>query len=321
MSEQVLALSGGIGGAKLALGLSKILDPQELVIVANTGDDFEHLGLYICPDIDTLLYTLSGVSNTTTGWGLAEETWSFMQAVQKDNPDEAWFQLGDKDLETHRYRTQRLVEGATLTDLTAELAQRFQVRPVVLPMSDNPVRTYLLAENATGTSWLSFQEYFVKQRCEPRVHAIEYRGSAEATVSLQLETALTEGTMQAVILCPSNPFLSIDPILAVPGMKKLLRACAAPVIAVSPVVGGQALKGPTAKIMKELGMVADVATVAGHYVDFIDGLVIDLQDQDELERVRAMGMSATVTNTVMVSLEDRMQLARDALNFAAELTG
>jgi len=318
MNEQVLALSGGIGGAKLALGLSNVVDPEDLLIVVNTGDDFEHQGFYICPDIDTLLYTLGGVSNTTTGWGRADETWTFMQALQKDHPDEAWFQLGDKDLETHRFRTQELAEGRTLTEVTADLAQRFQLAPSVLPMSDDPVRTYVLAESDAGEHWLPFQEYFVKLRCKPRTRRIEFRGSAEASVSSRLKTALTERTTRAVVLCPSNPFLSIDPILAVPGIKKLLRDCGAPVIAVSPVVGGRALKGPTAKIMHELGLASDVAAIAEHYHDVIDGLVIDRQDQGELERLQAMGIRATITNTVMVSLEDRIQLATDVLNFASK---
>jgi LPPG:FO 2-phospho-L-lactate transferase len=319
MKGQVLALSGGIGGAKLALGLSKILDPEDLLIVANTGDDFEHQGFYICPDIDTLLYTLGGVSNTATGWGRAAETWSFMKALQKDNPDEAWFQLGDKDLETHRYRTQELADGRNLSEVTAGLARRLQVAPSVLPMSDDPVRTYVLAESDVGEHWLPFQEYFVKLRCKPRTRRIEFRGSAEASVSSRLKTALTESATRAVVLCPSNPFLSIDPILAIPGMKKLLRDCGAPVIAVSPMVGGRALKGPAAKIMHELGLVPDVAAIAEHYHDVIDGLVIDRQDQGELRRLQAMQVSATVTNTVMVSLEDRIQLATDVLNFASKL--
>lgn len=319
MSEQVLALSGGIGGAKLALGLSKILGPEELLIVANTGDDFEHMGLYICPDIDTLLYTLSGVSNTATGWGRAEETWSFMQTVQQDHPDEAWFQLGDKDLETHRYRTEALASGSTLTEVTASLVRRFQIGASIVPMTDDPVHTFVLGESDAGKHWLPFQEYFVRLRCEPRTRCIEFRGREEAAVSPQLEDAITAGRIRAVVLCPSNPYLSIDPILAVPGMKKLLRACKAPVIAVSPVVGGRALKGPTTKIMQELGLVPDVTTIAEHYRGIIDGLVIDEKDRGALETVQAMGISATVTNTIMLTPEDRTQLARDVLNVAAEL--
>ena len=315
----MLALSGGIGGAKLALGLAEVLDPDELQVLVNTGDDFEHLGLYICPDIDTMLYTLGGVSNATTGWGRAQETWSFMEALQNEDPEQAWFRLGDKDLETHRYRTRALASRSTLSEVTANLARQFQVGPSVVPMSDDPVRTYVLADTGAGKHWLPFQEYFVRHQCEPRIHRIEYRGSRQATVPQQLATTLTARRTRAVVLCPSNPFLSIDPILAVPGTRKLIRACGAPVVAVSPLVGGRALKGPTAKIMKELGMVADVAAIADHYRGIIDGLVIDQQDRGELERVQATGVRVALSNTVMVSLEDRKQLARDVLSFAARI--
>ncbi len=321
MSGQVLVLSGGVGGAKLALGLSKILEPEELLIVANTGDDFEHMGFYICPDIDTLLYTLGGVSNTETGWGRAEETWSFMQNLQQNHPEQAWFQLGDKDLETHRYRTEVLASGKTLTEVTASLARRFQIGASILPMTDDPMQTFVLAESDAGKQWLPFQEYFVRQRCEPRICSIEFRGRDNAALSPQLEGAITGGRIRAVVLCPSNPYLSIDPILAVPGMKELLRACKAPVIAVSPVVDGKALKGPTTKIMQELGLVSDVTTIAEHYRGIVDGLVIDEKDSGALETVQAKGISATATNTIMLTLEDRIALARDVLKFAVELAG
>jgi len=318
LKERVIALSGGIGGAKLALGLANILDPQDLMIVANTGDDFEYMGLPVCPDTDTLLYTLGGICNTETGWGRAEETWAFMEALEKESPNQAWFRLGDKDIETHRYRKQALADGNTLTKVIADLAQQFGVSQTIVPMSDDPVHTWVLAETEAGIDWLPFQEYFVKHQCGPRIHRIEYRGSQLAAVSPQLEAALTTPNTRAVVICPSNPFLSIDPILAVPGMVNLLRNCHAPVIAVSPVVGGRALKGPTAKIMKELGMAVDVAAIAEHYLGIIDGLVIDDQDRDQLESVQTMGVPTMVTNTVMVSLEDRKQLARDILSFAVE---
>jgi len=319
VNNRVIALSGGIGGAKLALGLAKVLDADELVVVANTGDDFEHLGFTICPDTDTLLYTLGGVSNEAAGWGRADESWSFMEALKQSDPDNAWFLLGDKDLETHRYRTQALANGSKLTEITANLASEFKVAPAILPMSDDPVRTFVLAENETGTSWLPFQEYFVKLQCEPRMLKVEYRGSQQAGVSPQLKQALTEHVPRAIVICPSNPFLSVDPILSVPGMVDLLRGCGAPVIAVSPVVGGQALKGPTAKIMQELGMTVDVTAIAEHYRGIIDGLVIDGQDRGQIVPVQETGIKAMVTNTVMVSLEDRKQLARDVLRFASSV--
>jgi LPPG:FO 2-phospho-L-lactate transferase len=320
VKELVIALSGGIGGAKLALGLSKVLDPDELLVVANTGDDFEHLGFTICPDTDTLLYTLGGISNEAAGWGRADETWSYMDTLKQEDPKQAWFLLGDKDLETHHYRRKALANGRNLTEITAHLAHEFQVGPAILPMSNDPVRTVVLAETETGQEWLSFQEYFVRLRCEPRIRQIEYRGVQHAGIPPQLEAALTAGTIRSVVICPSNPFLSIDPILAVPGMVDLLRGCGAPVIAVSPLVGGQALKGPTAKIMKELGVAVDVMAIANHYRGIIDGLVIDQQDREELQRVQASGIEVAVTNTVMVSLEDRKQLGRDILRFAEEIS-
>jgi len=258
------------------------------------------------------------VNNEAAGWGLADETWSYMEVLKQRAPEQAWFLLGDKDLETHRYRKEALANGSNLTQVTANLARKFQVGPTILPMSNEPVRTFVLAETGDGLNWLPFQEYFVKYQCQPRIHRIEYRGSQQARVSPHLEAALAVSKTRAVVLCPSNPFLSIDPILAIPGMIELLRSCGAPVIAVSPVVGGQALKGPTAKIMDELGMTVDVAAIAGHYRDVIDGLVIDQQDQSQLEQVQGMGVRVTVTNTVMVSLEDRKQLGRDVLGFAAD---
>jgi len=318
VKEQVIALSGGIGGAKLALGLANTLDSDELLVVANTGDDFEYMGFPVCPDTDTLLYTLGGVCNTETGWGRAQETWSFMEYLEREDPEQAWFRLGDKDIETHRYRKKALATGRTLTEITADLAQQFNVGQAIIPMSNDPVRTWVLAETADGQDWLPFQEYFVKYQCEPRIQQIEYRGCQHAGLPPQLEAAIAARETRAVVICPSNPFLSIDPILAVPGMVELLRSCGAPVIAVSPVVGGRALKGPTAKIMNELGMAVDVSAIAEHYRGVIDGLVIDEQDREQLGSVLAMGIQVAVTNTVMVSLEDREQLARDVLSFEVE---
>ena len=318
--SRVIALSGGVGGAKLALGLSRILMPDDLTIVANTGDDFEHLGFYICPDIDTLLYTLGGVCNTETGWGRADETWQFMEELKSTNTEEAWFLLGDKDLETHLYRTAALGRGDSLTDVTARLAAKFGVLPRIVPMSDDPVRTHVLADMAGEERWFPFQEYFVRYRCEPRTLRIEFRGCTDAAVSPQLLSAFEADSVKAVIVCPSNPYLSIDPILAVPGIRGLIESCAAPVVAVSPVVAGHAIKGPTAKIMQELGLQSDVETIARHYDGLIDGLVIDREDAGEADRVEAHGIRVTVTNTVMRSLSDRKQLASDVLEFAAAST-
>ena len=321
MTEAVIALSGGIGGAKLALGLSRALPPQELLLVANTGDDFDHLGFHICPDIDTLIYTLGGVSNTELGWGRADETWTFMEELRKQDPEQAWFLLGDKDLETHRLRRDALQAGMSLTEATARLARHYGAGSdgagaTILPMSDDPVRTWLQVEDEAGSRWLPFQEYFVKLQCRPVIRQIEYRGASRANLSPPLRTALQAGRIRALILCPSNPFLSIDPILAVPGLRRLLQDSGAPIVAVSPLVGGRALKGPTAKIMGELGLATDVLAVAAHYRGLIDGLVIDREDAGLRPRLLEEGLQVAVTDTVMRSLEDRVQLARDVLGFA-----
>ena len=320
MKPRVLALSGGIGGAKLMLGLAQVVEGDGLLIVANTGDDFEHLGYLICPDIDTLLYTLSGRSDTTRGWGLADETWIFMEGLRREQPQQAWFLLGDKDLETHRFRAQALSNGATLSEVTAALAQRFGVGSCIVPMSDDPVRTYLLASLDGAEVWLPFQEYFVKHRCEPAIRRIEYRGSREAAIQARLPDVQAAG-LEAVIVGPSNPFLSIDPILALPGMAQRLRAFGVPVIAVSPIVGGRAIKGPTAKIMQELGMAVDVVSVASHYRGLIDGLVIDHADCDARGAIEAMGIEVMVQATVMVTLHDRVRLAQACMDFAAHCRG
>lgn len=318
---RVIALSGGIGGAKLALGLDRVLPPQELLLVANTGDDFDHLGFHICPDIDTLIYTLGGISNTALGWGRADETWAYMEDLRKHDPEQAWFLLGDKDLEAHRLRRDALQAGMTLTEATARLARRHGVGPAILPMSDDPVRTWLQVEDEAGTRWLPFQEYFVKLQCRPAIRRIEYRGAAQANLSPPLRSALQAGRARALILCPSNPFLSIDPILALPGMRRLLQDAGAPIVAVSPIVGGRALKGPTAKIMDELGLATDVLAVAAHYRGLIDGLVIDREDAGLQPRLQDGGLQVAVTSTVMRSLDDRVQLARDVLDFADAIAG
>jgi LPPG:FO 2-phospho-L-lactate transferase len=295
-----------------------VVEGSDLLVVANTGDDFEHCGFHISPDIDTLLYTLAGLSDTQRGWGLGGETWTFMEDLRREDPEQAWFQLGDKDLKTHRFRTRALAGGATLTEVTGALARRFGVRANIVPMSDDPVRTFVLADSAGGASWLPFQEYFVKHRCEPVIRRIEYRGSRNAAPQREL-AGVQAGDIAAVLLGPSNPFLSIDPILSVPGMAVQLRSYGAPVIAVSPIVAGRALKGPTAKIMQELGLSVDVLSVAAHYRGLIDGLVIDREDAGLQPRLQAEGLQVAVTDTVMRSLDDRVQLARAVLAFADAL--
>ena len=309
----VLALCGGVGGAKLALGLYKHLAPGALSVAVNTGDDFEHLGLHISPDIDTVLYTLSGTDNPDTGWGRADETWTFMAALEALG-GETWFRLGDGDLALHVERTRRLGAGESLSEVCAAFARRFGLDARILPMTGDPLRTVV----HTPDGPLPFQHYFVRERCEPRVTGVTFDGAEAARPNPEILRALADPALGAVVICPSNPYLSIDPILAVPGMRIALGACPAPVVAVSPVVGGRAVKGPTAKIMAELGVPVTNAAIAAHYEGLIDGLVLDRADAAE---AAALGVPALVTETVMTSLEDRIALAAATLGFAAELDG
>jgi LPPG:FO 2-phospho-L-lactate transferase len=311
LDGHVIALCGGVGGAKLAFGLARVLGPGRLTIVCNTGDDFEHLGLHVSPDIDTVVYTLSELSDRERGWGLAGETWNFMDQVRRFGGAD-WFNLGDRDLAMHVQRTQRLRAGERLTTITAALSGALGIAHRLLPMSDEPVRTYV----ETDAGDLPFQQYFVRERCEPRVRSIRFEGAAAARMSPELTETLTR---RNVIVCPSNPYLSIDPILAVPGLREGLAATGAPVVAVSPIVGGEAIKGPTAKLMRELAVDPSGVSVARHYRGLLDGLIIDEMDAAEAARIEAEGLAALVTGTVMQSDEDRIRLAREALAFAARL--
>jgi len=301
----VLALSGGIGGAKLVLGLYRILPPGVLTVVANTGDDFEHLGLSISPDLDTLLYTLAGIDNAETGWGRREETWSFMAALETLG-GETWFKLGDGDLAIHVERTRRLAAGESLSSITDDLRQRLMITARLLPMTDDRVRTRLRTEEG----WLDFQDYFVRQGASPVVHEIYYAGASAAQANSDFLAALADENLEMVVICPSNPFLSIDPILSLPGVRAALRACRAPVVAVSPIIGGNAVKGPTAKIMAELGVSVCAVAVARHYADILDIYVADEADTGE---VGELGIPVRLTRTLMRTLEDRDALARAVL--------
>jgi LPPG:FO 2-phospho-L-lactate transferase len=304
----VLALSGGIGGAKLALGLYRILPAGGLTVVANTGDDFEHLGFVISPDIDTLLYTLAGLDNPELGWGRSGETWTFMKALGSLG-GETWFNLGDGDLATHVERTRRLAVGESLSEITDDFRRRLGISARLLPMSNDRLRTRL----RTAEGWLDFQDYFVRQRCAPVVREIAFVGSDTARPQPTFLAALTDGNLRAVVICPSNPFISIDPILSLPEVREALQACAAPVIAVSPIIGGKAVKGPTAKMMAELSLPVDAAAVARHYGDILDLYVADETDANEM---RDLGVPVTLARTLMQSLEDREALARVVLEAA-----
>src|SRR3984885_5480867 len=304
--DLVVALSGGIGGAKLALGLSRILKPDSLLVVANVGDDFEHLGLHISPDADTLMYTLAGLDNTKLGWGRQDETWAFMETLSSLGGDD-WFRLGDRDLAVHVERTRRLGQGDSLSAITADFCRRLGVGPRVIPATDDRLRTRL----RTDEGWLDFQDYFVLLQCRPVMHELAFDGTADARPHPDLLAALGDERLRAVVICPSNPFISVEPILAVLGMRQALLGCTAPVIAVSPIIGGRAVKGPTAKMMMELGIIPSAAAVAKRYGDLLDGYVIDSGDAQE---AAGLALPVTLAPTLMTSLADRDALARVVLD-------
>jgi LPPG:FO 2-phospho-L-lactate transferase len=308
-TRRYLAITGGVGGAKLALGLCRLLDADKLAFVVNTGDDFQHLGLHISPDIDTLVYTLSGESNPDTGWGRRDESWQFMEALTALG-GETWFRLGDRDLAMHIERTRRLAAGESLTCVTAELASSLGIEHRILPMSDDPVHTRVLTDGGA----MDFQHYFVRDRCEPVVNGFEFGNVDSAHINPEIDRYLADPALAGVILCPSNPFVSVDPILAVPGMRQRLEQCPAPIIAVSPVVGGAAIKGPTVKMMEELSVPNTASWVADHYRHFLNGFVLDNVDAGLIDEIEALGMKVSVTQTVMESLDDRVKLARVCLD-------
>lgn len=308
MAAEVVALSGGVGGAKLALGLSRILPDGALTVIANTGDDFRHLGLAISPDIDTLTYVLAGLDDTARGWGRRDETWTFMAAL-RDLGGEDWFNLGDGDLALHVERTRRLAAGATLGEVTAGIASRLGIATRILPMTNDPVATRL----RTDEGWMDFQPWFVGRRCEPAVHEVAFVGAAAARPAPGVLEALAGPELAAIVICPSNPFVSVDPILAVPGIRAAMVAAAAPVVAVSPIIAGAAVKGPTAKMMRELGAAPSAAEVAARYAGLVDVFVADAADGAV---PMPPGMALVSAPTLMQSLEDRERLAAIVLEAA-----
>lgn len=310
----ILALAGGVGGARLALGLAEVSSPADLSIVVNTGDDFEHLGLHVSPDLDTVMYTLAGINDTAQGWGIAGETWSFMGALGRLG-GETWFRLGDCDLATHVTRTRALHAGQSLSSVTSMLCAKLGVTHPVAPMSDDPVRTVV----HTSEGPLAFQDYFVRPRAQPQVTALSYEGAAAARISPAFDAALREPALAGVVICPSNPYLSIAPLLALPGVREALTQRRVPVVAVSPIVGGRALKGPAAKIMQELGAEPSAVAVAAHYRGLIDALIIDDADTHLRKQVAALGIEPVVTQTVMRDGAARRALAESALTAVARL--
>ncbi len=307
---KVVALAGGVGGARLADGLAQIMPPEDLTILVNIGDDFEHLGLKICPDLDTVCYTLAGLANPATGWGRLGETWNALEGlIQLGGPD--WFQLGDRDLGTHLERTRRLHAGQSLSQITRHFCKVWGVGPIVLPASDDSVPTWVYTEEGD----LPFQEYFVQRQCQPRVTAFRFTGIDQARPAPGALEALEAASL--VVICPSNPWVSIDPILALPG----LRAAVAtrPVVAVSPIIGGQAVKGPAAKMYAELGIEPSALAVAQHYRGLLAGFVCDQVDAELEAAVAELGIKTLVTNTWMKTTDDRRHLALEMLKFGESL--
>ena len=315
ITGDVLALSGGVGGAKLARGLARVLPAGKLTVVCNSGDDFQHLGLQICPDLDSVTYGLAGLADAERGWGRDGETWQFMDSLRRlGGPD--WFNLGDRDLALHVWRTHRLGQGMSLSRVTAEVCAQFGITQCILPMSDAAVRTLLETDQGT----LEFQDYFVRRRAVPRVTALRYVGAAEAGLPGEMAERIAAGWSPAcVVVCPSNPYLSIDPILAMPAWRDWLFGLACPIVAVSPIVGGHALKGCAGKMLQEFGHDVSALSVARHYAGLIDGLVIDELDRELLPGVESVAGAAVCAPTVMRDDATRDALARQVLQLAATL--
>ncbi|UYN95605.1 MAG: 2-phospho-L-lactate transferase [Enhydrobacter sp.] len=308
---RLLALAGGVGGAKLALGLASILPAERLTVVVNTADDFEHLGLAICPDLDTVMYTLGGVANPDTGWGRRDESWAVMEAIGALG-GETWFRLGDKDLAVHIERSRRLRAGEPLSMVTHDLARRLGVRPTLLPMSDDPVRTMV----ETNRGELAFQDWFVRLRCEPVVKSVRFAGVGTAAPHPILSDL---ANLHGVVICPSNPFVSVGPILALPGVRDALAGAGVPRVAVTPIVGGQAVKGPAAKMLAELGHDVSAVGVARYYTGLIDGFVLDAMDSNLAPSIETLGLKVRVTDTMMRDDADKRRLAAATLDFVDEL--
>ena len=309
----IVALAGGVGGAKLADGLMRCIG-SELTVIVNTGDDFEHLGLAISPDLDTVMYTLAGIANPQTGWGIAGESWHALDQIARlGGPD--WFRLGDRDLATHILRTQRLRTGERLTAVTVDLCRALGIAVRVLPMTDDAVHTVL----HSGNERYAFQDYFVRLKCAVPISALTFEGAGAAHPSVEAIAALAAPALRAIMLCPSNPYLSIDPILAVPGMRELMTNAGVPIVAVSPIIGGAAVKGPAAKIMAELGHTPSVIAVARHYRGLVHGMMIDTVDAHLADEIEALGMRTRISPILMRNSEDRQRLAAACLTFAQEL--
>ncbi|MCB9136192.1 MAG: 2-phospho-L-lactate transferase [Anaerolineales bacterium] len=305
----IVALAGGVGGAKLADGLAQILPPENLTVIVNTGDDFEHLGLKICPDLDTVCYTLAGLANPVTGWGLAGESWNALEGIAMLGGPR-WFGVGDRDLGTHLERTRRLRAGQVLSQITRDFCKAWGVQPNVLPMSNEDVPTIVQTDEGD----LAFQEYFVRRQCHPRVKGFRFEGVQAARAAPGVLEALERA--DAIVICPSNPWVSVDPILAIRGIKERIGT-RQKVVAVSPIIAGQTVKGPAAKMYAELGVEPSALAVARHYGGLLEGFIFDKQDEQSLDEVRALGIRPLVTDTLMKTPADRKRLAGEVLDFIA----
>lgn len=309
MNGAIVALAGGVGGAKLVLGLTLAVAPEAITVVVNTADDLELYGLHVSPDLDTVMYTLAGLADPEQGWGVVSDTTQALDMLERYGHP-AWFRLGDRDIGTHLLRRELLHQGQSLTEVTRRLCQALGIRTTVLPMTDAPVRTKVI----TGEGELDFQDYFVARRADVPISGVRYEGIDDAQPAREVLTALAGA--RAVVFCPSNPYVSLGPILDLPGIREAIRSAPGPKIAVSPLVGGVALKGPAAKMMRELGEEPSAAGVARRYVDLLDGFVLDEMDRDEADTIEGMGLRVQVTNTIMNRSEEKTQLAREVLEFS-----
>ncbi len=312
--NNLIAISGGIGGAKLCYGLDQILQPEQLRVIANTGDDFLYLGFYISPDIDTLIYTLAGVNNKETGWGREDETWKTHNVLGELGADN-WFKLGDKDLALHLHRSKALKNGETLTSITQDIAERFKLKNIILPMSDHIIQTVVDTDKGS----MPFQEYFVKESTTPKVREISFESKHPKTTKEVLE-AINDPELSGFLIAPSNPYLSIDPILSIDKIKQTIMHSNKPRVAVSPIIGRDSVKGPTAKIMQEMGLEVNVMTIANHYENLIDGLIIDNTDEEYIQAIESFGIKVKVTNILMHDNDDKTRLAEEAIEFLNELS-
>jgi LPPG:FO 2-phospho-L-lactate transferase len=300
---KIVALAGGVGGAKMVDGFAQLLSPEDLTIIVNTGDDFEHLGLYISPDLDTVCYTLAGLANHDTGWGRLGDTYSALENIlHLGGP--GWFHIGDKDFATHIERSRRLHEGHLLCQITQNFCQAWGVRQMVLPMSNQPVHTMV---STVEYGEMAFQEYFVHQNCGPKVKGFRFEGIDLADPAPGVMDALVNS--DAIVLCPSNPWVSIDPILALGGLRSVIAGKT--VVAVSPIIGGLSVKGPAAKMFTEMGIKPSALAVKDHYSDLLSGFVLDFIDAD---MAREFSIPITITHTLMKTNDDRRHLAQDVLN-------